>query len=308
MRAEPEVRQLRAFVTVVEAGGFTRAAGALGVAQSTVSEAIHALERTLGTELFVKGRRAPTLTAAGERLLPGARRVLTTMDAVVREVTAGEAQARATVTLGTSESLSAYVLPDVLARLRREWPGTRYVVSTGPCPAIRREVREGRLDVGVILTASADDGDEESECLAEGRLWLFARPGHPLTARAAAIGEIADVTLYISDAAGDFWGRIHGYFESAGYPADRLQSAGSVEGVKRGVQADAEALGLLPEYAVAEDVARGTFARVEVRVPLPPVWIRAIWRRQTTLPARAAAIAERLRAAVHGGERPAAVR
>ncbi len=297
MHADPEVRQLRAFVAVVEAGGVTRAAGVLGLSQSTVSEAIAALERTLGAAVLVRGRRGPALTPAGERLLPGARRVLAALDAAVAAVAEGEATARATVSLGTSESVSAYLLPDVLAALRREWPGTRWVVTTAPCEAIRRELREGRLDVGIVLTAADPEPDEEWRSLAAGRLVLLAHPAHPLAGHRAAARAVADATLVLSDAAGDFWGRVRGYVESAGGTADRLQSAGSVEGVKRAVAADAAVLGVLPAYAAADELARGVFREVVASPALPPVWVRAIWRAQGTLPPRATALVERVGAA-----------
>lgn len=296
MRSDPEVRQLRAFVAVVDAGGFTRAAGRLGVSQSTVSEAVHALERVLGAEVFVRGVRRPRLTPAGERLLPGARRVLAALDEVVRGVAEADAEARATVALGTSESVSAYVLPPVLAEVRREWPGTRFVVTTDACPAIRAAVRDRRLDLGLVLGTADGGGEVESVRLARGRVALVARPGHPLAGRRADVDAVARTTLYLSDAAGDFYGMLDEYVARAGHRSARLQSAGSVEGVKRGVLADPEALGLLPVYAVAEEIGRGTFAEVEVEAPFPPVWLSAVWAKGTTLPGRLRALTDRLRA------------
>ena len=64
---------------VVEAGAYTRAAKSLGLSQSTVSETLSALERRLGSPLFRKSRNkgtGPTLTPAGETLLPYARKTL----------------------------------------------------------------------------------------------------------------------------------------------------------------------------------------------------------------------------------------
>jgi DNA-binding transcriptional LysR family regulator len=298
MRSEPEVRQLRAFVAVVEHGGFTRAAGALGVSQSTVSEAVQALERVLGADVFVKGRRRPALTPAGEALLPGARRVLASVDEAVRGVADAEAGARATLALGTSESVSAYLLPGVLAGVRREWPGTRIVVRTDACSAIRAGVRERRLDVGLVLGMEDGAGEPESLPIARGRLLVFARPEHPLTRRPADAFDLASATLYLSDAAGDFFCAVARYVEQAGGRADRLQSSGSVEGVKRGVMEDADALGMLPAYAVADDLRAGRFAEVPLRAPLPPIWLRAIWPPATALSPRARAVTDRLREVV----------
>ena len=65
---------------------FTHAASALGVAQPSLSQQVTALERDLGAALFSRARGNITLTAAGEALLPPARRILADVDTVRREV------------------------------------------------------------------------------------------------------------------------------------------------------------------------------------------------------------------------------
>jgi DNA-binding transcriptional LysR family regulator len=109
------------------------------------------------------------------------------------------------------------------------------------------------------------------------------------------VDALAAATLYLSDAAGDFVGLVQAYVERGGFRAAHLQSAGSVEGVKRGVLADADALGILPAYAVADEVARGTFAAITPDPPLPPVWLSAVWPQGADPSPRASAIADRLR-------------
>src|SRR5687768_10462245 len=80
MRRSVELRQLRYFVTVAENAGFTRAAELLHVAQPSLSQQIRALERELGVPLFERTSRMVRLTAAGESLLPHARRALAAVD------------------------------------------------------------------------------------------------------------------------------------------------------------------------------------------------------------------------------------
>ena len=77
-----EIRQLRAFVAIVERKRVTAAAEALGLAQSTVSEALSALERALDTPLILRrrGGHGLELTEAGRALLPHARRILSAVD------------------------------------------------------------------------------------------------------------------------------------------------------------------------------------------------------------------------------------
>ena len=71
-----ELEQLRVFLAAAEAGGFSPAARALYVSHSTVSRTVAALERELGTPLFVRSNRTQTLTEAGRVLADEARGLL----------------------------------------------------------------------------------------------------------------------------------------------------------------------------------------------------------------------------------------
>ena len=71
-----ELEQLRVFLAAAEAGGFSPAARALYVSHSTVSRTVAALERELGTPLFVRSNRTQTLTEAGRILADEARGLL----------------------------------------------------------------------------------------------------------------------------------------------------------------------------------------------------------------------------------------
>ena len=71
-----ELEQLRVFRAAAEAGGFSPAARALYVSHSTVSRTVAALERELGTPLFVRSNRTQTLTEAGRALADEARGLL----------------------------------------------------------------------------------------------------------------------------------------------------------------------------------------------------------------------------------------
>src|SRR5207302_871054 len=84
--ADVELHQLRYFVTVAERRHFTRAARDLRIAQPSVSRAIRVLEEELGTPLFHRMKGNVALTAAGEVLLPWARRVLADVDGASLEV------------------------------------------------------------------------------------------------------------------------------------------------------------------------------------------------------------------------------
>ena len=106
-----EFRQLAHFVAVAEELHFTRAAARVHVVQSSLSASIHALEREMGTELFVRDSRHVTLTQAGRSLLPAARRALTAADEGRDAVAGVRGVLRGQLHIGTIQTLGVMDLP-----------------------------------------------------------------------------------------------------------------------------------------------------------------------------------------------------
>lgn len=86
---EMELRHLRCLVGVAEAGTFTDAAIELGISQAAVSRNIAALERALGVRLMHRTTRSIEFTAAGDRTVRHARRVLSILEAIQQEASDG---------------------------------------------------------------------------------------------------------------------------------------------------------------------------------------------------------------------------
>jgi DNA-binding transcriptional LysR family regulator len=282
MKTDLELRQLRVFVAVAESGAHARAARSLGISQSTISETLSALERTLGTAIFRKTAKGSMLTPAGEALLPYARRMLGLSSEIVTEIAKVSSGVNVTLVVAAVESLSAYVLPSPLAALRVRWPKARLEVITGTCGEIRESVAAGRSDLGLIL--EADGGSEDPSILARTRLVVFASPAHPLAGRNATADELCACDFYMSDAAGDYHQVLRQYFEAAQTPLPRMQALGTVEGVKRGILAGADALGLLPVHAVEQELREGVLVRVGLAPSLRGLAMRALVSGRTASP------------------------
>ncbi len=289
-----EIRQLRSFLAVVAHGSVSAAALALGLAQSTVSEALAALDRALGTQAILRRRGAheATLTDAGRALLPHARRVLQELDAMHLAVASVTHGASAGVDVTANESVSTYLLAPALSVLRKRWPNTRFSVSVATCANVRAGVTEGHCDLGLLLDShdGAADHDESTKAIrldgsamaivlaTDVPLVIFAGTTHPLV-RGAQHGRaqrgtllrdaIASFPMFVADAAGDFHELIRRYFAADSLPGPRLEPVGSIDGVKRGVDADALALGILPFYAIAEDLRHRRVHALELS-PAPP--------------------------------------
>ena len=112
--AELTTTGLRVLVAVAERGSFTAAAAVLGYTQSAVSRQVASLEAAAGQSLFDRHRAGVTLTAAGNRLLPRAARIVADLDAALSDVASGTA---GRVRFGTFPMAAAGLVPPVLAAL-----------------------------------------------------------------------------------------------------------------------------------------------------------------------------------------------
>src|SRR5215469_15134480 len=114
---------LRSFVSVVDAGGFTRAGERVHRTQSTVSQQIRRLEQDVGRPLLHRNGKRVVPTEAGERLLSYARRILA-LSAEARDIVARPAS-DGVARLGISDDFAAYRLAQMLSKFARAHPGAR---------------------------------------------------------------------------------------------------------------------------------------------------------------------------------------
>lgn len=288
-----EIRQLRAFVALVERKRVTAAAEALGLAQSTVSEALSALERGLGTPLILRrrGGHGMELTEAGRALVPHARRILSAVDDAHTEIAAVATRAQTSVEIVANESVSTYLLPGILPQLRQHWPQTRFTVSVATCEGVREGVAGGAFDVGLLLEELAADGStahtiaplaftDRRVVVPAIPLVLFAVASHPLTNGRPPVvvrrDALSGYPLFVSDGAGPFHDLIRRFFKGGGFDGPAIEATGSIEGVKKAVINDGRAIGLLPAYAVADELRAATIARVNLRPPPPTMRLDAL--------------------------------
>jgi DNA-binding transcriptional LysR family regulator len=283
-----DLRQLRAFVATVELGSVSAAARNIHVAQSTVSEALASLERALGTVLLrhERGTHKVTLTPTGRILEPYARKVLLAVDETFAAMAEASTSACGTLNIIANESISTYILSPVLGCLRETWPNTKFSVTVGTCNDVRKGLHDLRFDLGLLLEteekrlkgSSTKGARKQSEkrlpINAPVDLCIFATPEHPLLRAKQHLpldrAALARNPAFISDAAGDFHHLLERYFRDELMPGGpRFEATGSIEAVKAGVANNSRAIGVLPAYAIAEDLRTGRFRALPIK-PGPP--------------------------------------
>ena len=179
---------LRAFLETAEAGSLSAAARRLGVSQPTLSRRVAALERRLGVTLFERVGRSMAITDTGLALLDHARAMGAAAVDLDLAATGRAQDVDGTVSVSATEVVGAFLLPPVIARLRREAPGIVVeIVLTDAISDLRR--READIAVRHL---SPDQPDLIGRRIRDARAGFYAstewvrRHGHPRTAADAA--------------------------------------------------------------------------------------------------------------------------
>lgn len=144
-----ELKYLQTFLSIVEEGGFTKAAEKLNYTQSTITFQMGQLEQELSTKLFEKIGRRMVLTKAGEQLVPYVNEVLCSVDKL-RYFEADLADCQGDLHIGVAETQLCYRLPGIIGEFTRQTPKARLFLQSMNCYVIRDALLDGTLDLGVF--------------------------------------------------------------------------------------------------------------------------------------------------------------
>jgi len=183
----PETRHLRCFVATAEAGSLRAAARRLGLAQPTVTEHIRRLETILGFAVFDRVGRQVVLTEQGRLLLPRAQHAVRAVEEVAEGIGEAVAAGAGRLTVGAIPTMSPYLLPPVLSKLRAEYPGCDVVVYEDLTEALLERLDDHSVEVAV-LSPPVQHPRVEVETLGSERLLVVA------SAEQGGIGS-SDLTL-----------------------------------------------------------------------------------------------------------------
>ncbi|MDO8278435.1 MAG: LysR substrate-binding domain-containing protein [Burkholderiaceae bacterium] len=144
------IRQLRAFVSVAQLGGFTNASVRLHLTQSALSMLVRSLEKELGLALFERTTRSIRLTAEGCSFLPLAERMLVDLHNAVADTRARSEKSRGRLAIAVTSTFAATLLPPALRRYHAQHPEVQVTLIDDLSGAnIRRLIQDGEADLGI---------------------------------------------------------------------------------------------------------------------------------------------------------------
>ena len=179
--ARLDLRQLRYFVAVAEAGHMTRAASALGIQQPPLSQQIKALETRLGMTLLHRHPKGVALSDGGRVFLDEARRLLADFAAMCERMQDLADGRRGQLAVGFTSSAAAHaVIPEVLRECRSKHPGLVLALSENNAAELTEAVAGNRLHVGFLRVPVAEPEGICFEPLFNEAAWLALPLDHRL--------------------------------------------------------------------------------------------------------------------------------
>jgi DNA-binding transcriptional LysR family regulator len=254
------IDQLRMFVAAADTGSFSAAARRLNRAQSAISQAIAALETSLGISLFDRSERFPKLTLEGSKLLATARSIVRDTDGLKAHARnlAGGLEPELAIVLDTMFPLS--LLTTVAQEWATEFPETPLRVYFEALGAVAQAVLDRRCSIGVIGTLQTVPPDLSREWVFDLPLATVVAPSHPLANMEGVIKrELAErhVQIVLTDRSTLSAGQEFGVVSRQNWRVAELTT-------KHAFLCAGLGWGHMPYPSVADDVVAGRLVTIEI--------------------------------------------
>jgi LysR family transcriptional regulator, nitrogen assimilation regulatory protein len=194
-----ELRHLETLIAIDEEGTFTAAADMMRTVQSNVSEQIRQLEAELGVTLLARGRSGATPTESGLVVLNHARRIRREVELLREDVAALQGLQVGNASFGIVGTASRWLVPALVADLRRRAPGIELRVNEGASERLLAEVLDQELAQAVVTEPVRDERLAVEHLLDEALVGL-APPGTELPPEPVPFEALAEMRLVLPPA------------------------------------------------------------------------------------------------------------
>lgn len=191
-----DIRQLKYFVAIVDAGSLSRAAQKLYIAQPSLSQQMAALEEELDTQLLLRSAKGVKPTIAGHTLYQRARTILRQMEQIRADVHEEGGIESGMVAVGLPTTIAAVLAVPLFEHVRRHYPGIRLQIFESMSGYISEMLPDGRLDLAILFRDSQTHGMSVIPVFDE-ELYVFGHAGLSLhkSATTCPLSALAHVPL-----------------------------------------------------------------------------------------------------------------
>jgi DNA-binding transcriptional LysR family regulator len=279
-----DIRQLRYFQAVAEELHFGRAAARLAIAQPALSRQIQQIEAELGTPLLRRTQRRVELLPAGALLLERGRAIQQELAHALTDVRRTGTGELGRLSLGFIHSSTYGLLPSIIGRFRKLYPGIELELHELPITAQHAALLRGTIDIGLLRVQAAPAELEVLPVMPDP--FVLALPAkHPLAGRSRVrLKEVAGDPFVMFGKAGAplFHDRVHAMCEQAGFAPKVVQHATQIHTVVGLVGAG---LGVAVVPASGRNLHPRQVRFVAISDKAEPVHVALAWRRGHETPA-----------------------
>lgn len=254
---------LKVFVTVAEKQNFTRAAEELHMTQPAVSQFVQTLERSLGTKLLERSNKYVRLTKAGEIVYHHAKEILGLYARMQRLVEELMNTPKGDIAIGASLTFGEYILPHIIARLRKQFPLILPHITIGNTQEIAEAVAHHQLDLGIVEGHLANHG-LCVEPFAEDAMYIIVSASHRWAQQTdVSAGELAQETWIVREAGSGTREAVEKMFAQFHICPQKILEFGSTQLIKEAVEAGL-GITLLSHWAVRKEISLGTLRSLTI--------------------------------------------
>lgn len=259
-------QEFEVFVKVVEEQNFSNAAKQLHMSQPAVSQYIRSLENDLGVKLLERTNKYVRLNKAGEIVYHHAK-VITETQAKMRHLVEDLSTLSAgKLSVGASYTFGEYILPDVIAEIKTDFPNIKPAVTIANTTVIAELVASHQLDVGIVEGPFKEMPKLQSEIFAEDQMVIFTSPKNTLTQskEEITIDQLAEQSWILrEDGSGTRKAAENFFHEYNFYPEDVLTFS-STQSIKTMVEAST-GISLLSKWAIQKELQYGDLVVLNVK-------------------------------------------
>ena len=272
-----DVRQLLAFKTIVDTGGFTKAARHLSLTQSALSHQIKTLETHLQTQVFSRVGKRVVLTQAGEALLRYATPVLQQLLEARRTIDDLQKPGHGRLRTSAATYSCYQILPHVLREFRAAYPHVELFVAAAYTDVAMQGLLRGELDLAMIVLPPSTNG-LHIEPLCQDELVVIVAPTHPWAQRQRRVvqwSDLATQVLITYNRGSETFQKIQRELEDRGITLCETMEVQHGAAVMEMVKVDL-GVALVPHWVVREDIRAGSLIALSLgRSGMKRQWVIA---------------------------------
>lgn len=290
------LKQLHYFVVLADHGSISSAAAALGIAQPSLSETIAKLERSLEVTLVVRGCRGVQLTEAGVMLSRFGREMRQEADTIVEGLRQLSDFPRGLVSVGLTPSLGVLLTVPLVETVQIEYPQVRLHIAEGMTGNLLEWMQNGRLDMAFVYDV-VESNELSFKPVLEETLYLVTATDNwaaPIAPDGLALEhvdaiDLAGLPLVLPSSSHASRRIIEGATKAHGIQLNIISEIDSLSQIVEMVSR-ASAYTILPQTAVAPEVANGSLALIPIANPTITRTIQIARRRSRPVTSASAAV------------------